>query len=228
MKEIIVDTSTVITLSNNCLMWVLKDLKQKTGAEFVITDWVKQELVDNPILSKRWRLEAVRIIKRIDDNTFTRASSDEIERKARFIYEIANNVFRAYGKNIKILHEGECAVLAAALIKGSKVIATDEKTTRLLIENPEKLEHLLSSKLHTKVRIDKALLKNLKQEISKIIVLRSSEIIAYAYIKGVFDYFVKVDKKTLISGLLWALRMAGCSISNDEIDNYVKLLEKLR
>jgi len=226
MKRIILDTSTIITLSSNCLMWILKELRQKQGIDFAITNSVKKELVDNPINSKRWRLDALRVAKRISEGTITLIDSNEIREKGEKLCFIANNVFRAYGRNISIMHTGECEVISAALLTGSYAIATDEKTTRLLIENPNKLENLLSSKLHTKIKTDKAMLKKIKQEISKIEVLRSAEIVAYAYTKNIFDYFKGSDKKTLVSGLIWALRLAGCSISNDEIDDYVKLLER--
>ena len=47
MKEVVVDTSSLISLSSNCLLWVLDVLKEKI--DFYVTKGVVDESINNAL-----------------------------------------------------------------------------------------------------------------------------------------------------------------------------------
>ena len=100
----------------------------------------------------------------------------------------------------------------------------DERTMRLLIENPKSLKRLLENKLHCNVTMDNKLVKGFKDMIKDIKVIRSIELVTIAYEKGLLNKFITnhVTPADLLDGLLWGLRLRGCSISNEEIDDLMK------
>ena len=62
MEKIICDASSLISLSENCLLGILP----KLGAEFVIPMGVKKELVDKPLKVDEFQLKALRLRKAIE------------------------------------------------------------------------------------------------------------------------------------------------------------------
>jgi predicted nucleic acid-binding protein len=87
---------------------------------------------------------------------------EEIKIKANGILSTLNNSFLARGEFMHIIDEGEASCMALSLLATEKkienVIVVDERTTRMICENPENLRRLFENKLHTKV--------SLKQDLS--------------------------------------------------------------
>ena len=87
---------------------------------------------------------------------------------------------------------------------------------RMLVEKPENLKKLLQRKLHTIVTIKKenfAPFKGFK-------IIRSAELVYVAYKKGL----VKLKNgKTVLDALLWAVKLNGCSISGEEINEIKRI-----
>lgn len=221
---LILDSSTIITLASTCLLWVLKKLKeQKPGIEYYIPASVKKEIVDRPINSMKWGFQARRVKKAIGEGLLRLWEDSAMVDETKDFLGLCNSLFEAKKRKIEIVHEGEGAVVTAAKELGAGAVLVDEKTTRMIIEDPKKLRSLLESKLHTRVRIDLQKLKELKRYTSNIKVLRSSELVFYAYNKGIIPGFEKNDSE-VISSILWALRFAGCSISSEEIKEYKKIV----
>jgi hypothetical protein len=118
------------------------------------------------------------------------------------------------------LDKGEAAALALAQImkkktKGDCVIAIDERTARMLVENPENLRKVLERKFHTSVKAD---LKGLKS-FQGFKIIRSTEIVYMAYKKKL----TKVSGPKALEALLYGLRFKGASISDEEIVDYIKM-----
>ena len=62
MKAMVIDSSSLISISLNDLLWTLPILKEKFNGEMFITESVKNEIINVPIKSKRFKLEAMQII----------------------------------------------------------------------------------------------------------------------------------------------------------------------
>ena len=226
MRSIIFDSGPVISLSMNNLLWVLPEIKKKYKGKFLITPGVKKEIIDNPLSSKKFKFEALQVLKQYKDNVLELFDKSTLRQKTMDLLGLANNMFYAHGKNINIVQFAEIEVLVAALISNADAIVIDERTTRLLIENPEKLRKILRKKLHTEVNINRNNLARFKGLTSKILVIRSTELVLIAYEKGLLDKFVldiENPRKNLLDGLLWGLKLNGCSVSGEEISKVITL-----
>ena len=224
MRALVFDTSTIISLSTNDLLWILKLLKEKFKGDFLISDAVKEELIDYPLKTKKFKFEAIIISNLLNNNYLRIYSSKEINEKINYLDNLINTTFKAKGDYIKIMHKGEIGSLAVAILLNTDAYAVDERTTRLLIEDPDRLARILRNKLHTTVNVNKNNLDILKKEVKNIKVLRSTELALIGYELGLFSDFLKSSsKKDLIDGLLWGLKLRGCSITDNEISEALKI-----
>ena len=140
------------------------------------------------------------------------------------LLNLCNNIFLAGNKPIKILDKAEVeALVLTQLLQGVYIV--DERNIRLMVEDYRKLALLLERKLDTKIKIDNQNLKLFKQEISNIKIIRSAELMAVAFELGLFrEYENKyAGKKEILDGILWGLRLRGCAISTDEIEELIKI-----
>jgi hypothetical protein len=220
MKSIVFDSGPIITFALNNLLWVLKDLKHEFNGEFYITPTIKQEIIDRPLGSKKFKFEAHQVSALVRDNIFKVYDHKELRPLSDKISNIANRCFIAQKHPITIVHDGEIEALACALLNRSSAVAIDERTTRYLIEEPLSIHKILERKLHTKVQIDKKMVRNLKTLLVGLNVLRSSELATICFIKGFFKKYeldVKNSHHELLDSLLWATKLNGCAISETEI-----------
>ena len=222
MKAIIFDSGTLINFSMNGLVSLLEDLKKKFRGKFIITKEVKYETVDKPLKIKRFELGALKIKNMLKKRVLEMPSSidisdEKIAEKTKDILKKSNNSFFAKDSFMHIIDDGEASCLATSIIAGEKnidnIIAVDERTTRMIIENPENLRRLFENKLHTKVKLESDFnyLKDIK-------VIRSAELAYVAYKKGI----VKL-KNGVLDALLYATKYKGCSISSQEIEQAKRL-----
>ena len=229
MKALIFDSSSVISIVTNNLLDVLTNLKKSYKGEFLISNEVLKEIVDDPLKSRKFKLEAVQMASYLahgDIKLFNR----DLEDKTNYLLTLANSIFQASNHNITILHKAEVESLALTLELEADALVIDERTTRLLIEDTLKLKHLLEKKLHTKITINKDNVNYFKKETKDIKILRSSELMIMAFELGLFkDYelskkFIQENfKKELLEGILWGLRLKGCAISTEEINEVIKI-----
>lgn len=229
MKDVVFDSSTVISLATNNLLFTLPLLKKKFKGNFYITKIVKQEIIDKPIHAKKWKLEAFIILNLLTKKIINYYKEKDLESKKIKLLSLANNIFETKGRYITLLHGGEIETLALA-VKLNAVYAVDERTTRMLIENPKRLQDLLESKLHSKVVVNNKNLREFQKETKNIIIIRSVELMTVAFELGLLDEYAAETplyrdglKKNLLDGLLWGLRLRGCSISGKEIDEIKKI-----
>lgn len=227
MKALVFDTSTIISLSLNNLLYLLPELKHRFQGQFFITDSVKKEIIDKPINSKKFKLEALQIHQLILNNTIE-IYGQQIEKQTQHLLNLCNNLFKAQNHFIHLVDKAEVESLALAnLLKATYVV--DERTMRMLIESPQELKDIFEKKLHTKITINNENLKELQKEIH-VNIIRSSELITAAYSLGLMKNLTDKDhlaqynlKRELLDGLLWGLRLNGCSISSKEIDEIEKI-----
>lgn len=226
MKSLVFDSSTIISLSLNNLLYLLPDLKHRFQGQFFITEAVKKELIDNPMHSKKFKLEALQIHQLILDNTIE-IYGQQLEKQTQHLLNLTNNLFKAENHFIRLVDKAEVESLALAnLLKAT--YAVDERTIRMLIENPNELKNLFEKKLHTKITINNDNLKELQKEIN-VNIIRSSELGLVAYSLGLLKNLTQKDhlttynlKHELIDGILWGLKLNGCAISQEEIEQAEK------
>lgn len=220
-KSIVFDTGSLISLVTNDLLWVLRPLKERFHGEFFIPPSVKKELVDYPLTTNRFKFEAVRVQSFIEKGILNVKERIDV---TDLLHKV-NHIYMSEGHGINILHYGEMEALALAVSLKADAYIVDERTMRWLIEDPEALRELLESKLHTRVHMDMGLVRNFRDFVKGIRVLRSTELMIVAYELGLLNELVTKEfgSKELIDGVLWGLRLKGCAISTEEIHDLVRL-----
>lgn len=225
MKKIIIfDASTLISFAMACLLEDLKKLKGVFNGHFLITQDIKNEVVDKPIKIKRFELEALKIQELIDMKILEMpevvgVKSSEVSERTKIVLDITNNTFIGKKREIELIDLGEASCLALNRILAEKkidsVLAVDERTTRMLCEKPEDLRKFLEKKFHTKIIVRKENFKIFKG----IKVIRSVELVYVAYKKGL----IKLKGKKVLDALLWAVKFKGCSVSGEDIEEMQRL-----
>lgn len=226
MKSLIFDAGPVISLTTNNLLWVLDYLKERFNGDFYIPDAVKGELVDKPLASKKFKFEALQVSFRIRKAVLNVLETPQIKALAEELLELANHSFKVRGKWLQIVQYAEMEVLASAVIMNASAVAIDERTTKLLVEDPDALARMLAKHLRGKVVVNKKNLDKVRQWTKSIRIIRSVELVMIAYEKGILDKYLldeKASRKTLVESLLWGVKLHGCAISRRELDELVAL-----
>ncbi|HRZ85524.1 MAG TPA: hypothetical protein P5277_01970 [Candidatus Paceibacterota bacterium] len=222
-KAIVFDAGIMITFSMNCILDILRDLKKSFNGKFIITRNVEEECVKRPLTIKKYKLGALKIKELVDANILEFPESlgisiKDIETETLEVLRESNSIFRTDHRSIHIIDEGEASVLALNYLLKKKgidsVIAIDERTMRMLCENPSNLQKLFEEKFDTKVimnKINSPFFKDVK-------VIRSSELIFVAYKKGL------IKDKEILDAMLYGAKFKGSSISFDEIKELESLV----
>src|SRR3989344_2121117 len=226
---IVFDSGPIISLTTSNLLWCLEELKKRSKGEFVIPGGVKRELIDRPLETRRFKFEAIEVQRLIDRKIVSLVDDPQVTRKAQALAELANSILSAQGQRIKIVQIGEMETIAAALMFKSNCIAVDERITRTPIENPSGLQKLMERRLHTSLKVDERALHQFTEETRHLSVLRSVELVTMAFEKGILDKFVvnlPNARRELLESVLWAGTLNGCSVTDEELDEIVKIESK--
>jgi len=231
MKTLVFDAGPIISLTMNNLLWLLEPLQKKFRGDFYITEAVRKEVVDKPLATRMFKLEALQIQQAISSGFLKIVDNRLIEAKSDYLFNLSNSCFSAKGHPVRIVHIGEISTIAAAINLGSSAVAIDESITRNLIEKPESIAKRMESRLHTKVSANRDNLLKLTQEISKIKVIRSVELAAIAYETGMLEKLISPGeeksipnlKRTLLESVLWGVKLNGCSVSEKEINQIIEM-----
>lgn len=224
MKVLIIDSGILINLSLNGLLYIIPELKKKTGARFMITKDVKYEVVDRPLNVPRFELGALRVKDMINKKEIEMPEDfgieeNELNKLRDELMNLANHALKSKDKWIQVVSNAEISCLAASHIlsqrKVENMIGVDERTTRLLFEKPQNLENIMSAKLHTKIKLESG--KPFENYDFKFI--RSTELVYVAFKKGV----LKIDDPKILEASLFATKYHGASVSFEEINELKKL-----
>ena len=229
MKSLIFDAGPVISLAMNNLLWALEPLKKKFNGKFYLTEAVRKELVDRPLETKKFKFEAIQVEKLIENGVLDIIENNFIREKTPGLLNIANEIFKAYNNYIKIVHYAEMSVIAASITLSADAIVIDEKTTRFLIENPKMIVEILKKTLHTPISINESNLKEFNAVVKDVKTIRSIELVTIAYERGLLDnYVTKLPdaRKNLLESVLWGVKLNGCAVSKEEIEQIVRLETK--
>jgi hypothetical protein len=223
-KAIIFDAGALISLSMNGLLDELQKLKGIFKGDFLITEQVREEVIDKPVKIKYFEFEALKVQQLLEEKVLKMADSYGIDNslinsKTEEIINIANGFFMSSNNKINIMHLAEASCLALSKILHEKgienVVVIDERTTRMLVEKPENLKELLERKIHTKM----VLVRKDFQYFKEFKIIRSAELMYVAWKNNLID----VKKGEVLEALLYALKSKGCSISEEEINEIKKL-----
>jgi len=219
--KIVFDTGVLISFSQTCLLPTFSHIKDGIG-EFVITTGVKFECIDRVRNNMKFKLSSLRINDQLNEFIFTVYKSDkDLDVKTKEILNLTNSIYLINGTPLNIVDFGEAECLALLTITKSNCLAIDERTTRLLIEDPESLIEILKRKNpNKKIELVKERYDKFKQMINNPTVIRSVDLLAFAYEKGLLKGMIN-DKEYLKSAL-YSLKFNGCSVSFEEIEDYLR------
>ncbi len=224
-KAIIFDAGPIISLTINNLLWILPELKQRFGGEFYIAEAVRAELVANPLHGKRFKFEAMQVESLIETGVLKIIDDKFVKQKADELQILANKAFYLHKYPMQVVQEGEMQTLAAAITMGIETAVVDEKITRMLVEKPEQLEKILEKKMHADVTVDHEKLHIFNEMTKHIQIIRSVELAAVAFERGLLNrYLVEIPnaRKELLDSILWAIKLNGCSVTEEEIDEIIQ------
>lgn len=219
--KIVFDTGVLISFSQTCLLPVFSNIRDDIG-EFVITTGVKYECIDRVRNNMRFKLSSLRINDQLNEFIFTVYKSDkELDDKTKEILNLTNSIFLVNGTPLHIVDFGEAECMALLSISESNCLAIDERTTRLLIEDPKALFDILKRK-HFNKRIEfvKEKYDKFKQQIGNPVVIRSVDLLAFAYEKHLLKGII--TNKEYLRSALYSLKFNGCAVSFEEIEDYLK------
>ena len=226
MKALIFDAGPIITLALNNLLWILPELKAHFGGHFLITPSVHAEIVERPLRTKRFKFEAMQIASLIRAGVLELATNGSISARTAQLLELANSVFSAQQSPLAIVQHGEIESVAAAAELGAEAVVVDERTTRLLLEDPAALAEFLKAKLHAEIELDSAKLAALSKALAKIRLLRSVELVVVAHRLGLLRRYLPElaqPDRELMDGVLWGLKLNGAALSRTELEQIVEL-----
>ena len=216
--RIAVDTGPLISLSSTCLLNLLDELP----FDFYVPPAVVDESYRAPMHTKQYRFSALRIHDYVLEGRLrTRDLGKDGVALVEEFTRLANSAYVARHRPLRIIQRGEAeAIILAKQLDG--VLLVDERTIRLLIEDPDELKYLLERRTGQNIRHNKDLTDRIQEIAGDVLMLRSADLVAYAYEEG---YFGKKGKD-FIEAVLYALRYAGCAISEQEIQDYVSRLDR--
>jgi len=179
-----------------------------------------------PLETKKFKFEALQVMQLIRQGVLEIADTPEIDNRINILMDRANNCFKAHGHWIKVVHYGEMSVLSVAYLLNSDCVAIDERTTRLFLENPQRLIKILGNTLHTSIYIEKNNLEEFTSMIRNIKPIRSVELVTIAYELGILNKYladIKNPHETLLDSVLWGVKLNGCAVSKQEIEEILKI-----
>ena len=226
MKSIVFDAGPVISLTTNNLLWLLEELKKKYKGEFYLAEAAKRELIDMPLETKKFKFEALQVLRCINEDILKIIQNSELEEETISLINLANNCFNAQGNWLRLVHYADMAGLSACIRLNADAFVVDERTARLLVENPDRLVSILKDTLHTDIKINKDNLEEFRRRTKNIKLIRSVELVAVAYEQGLLNKYlpdIPDAKRTLLESVLWGVKLNGCAVSRDEIDQIIRL-----
>lgn len=226
MKVIVFDTGPIISLTTNNLLGLLTNLKEHYNGGFYITNSVRKELVERPLDSKKFKFEALQVLRCINSGILEVFDSRELGDKTLHLLGLANKCFSVDENPMQIVHFAEMSGIAAAILNGAQAFVVDERNIRLLIEDPDRLKEILSKRLHMDISVNKKSLNEFREVTKGIKLIRSVELVTIAYELGLLDkYLVNIlnAKRTLLEAVLWGVKLNGCSVSENEIEDIVRM-----
>lgn len=222
-RDVLCDSSSLISLGDSCLDNVLYFLHKRFGIRFVIPPEVEYEVITRPLSNGlfQYYFSSLKMKKALKDKVLVKAAKSERPLTQK-ILETANHLFFMKGRPLRLIHAGEAGMIALAQELGVSTILIDERTTRMLIENPISLKKHLEKEFSVHIMVNKRNLDRFSELTEDMSVIRSSELLILAYENGFLEGFTN-RKKALEAGL-YKIKFSGCSVGFKEIKEFLKLV----
>lgn len=226
MNAIIFDSSTLISLSEKCFLRLLMHVQEHSDCRFLLSQSVWEESVETPNRIHRFELNAERIREAVETGWMEIVHpTAETQKWAVQIEEWANHSFFIGKKPLAILQAGEIETMALYLSLQADAMAIDERTCRMLVEEPLRLQNHIGSKYDKKITANQAAIAKLQSKFKSALIVRSCDLLAWTYSHGLFGYELAQNPATLEASL-FAVKIAGCAVSSQEILDYINRLPK--
>ena len=224
-KYVLCDASSLISFTSSCLDEMLKFFHTSFDVKFFIPQSVEYETVTHPLSlkTKIHCFSALRIQRMINDGILE-VVSENLEKETERLMTLGNNVFYARGRPLVLFHKGETEMLALAHQLQIDSLLMDERTTRILVEDPESLRGHLQTEFKTNILINRKHLSQFISRLGHLDVIRSTELIYLAYKNGFFSKYGKIEREAA-EAALYKLKYSGCAISFKELEKYGELME---
>jgi len=222
--NIVFDTGVLIGFSQTCLLPVLSDIKKDVG-DFIITTGVRYECIDRVRNNMRFKLSSLRITDQLNNFIFKIYPGDnKLNEKTKELLDLTNSMFFINGRPLHIVDFGEAECLALLSLTKANCLAIEERTTRMLIEDPDALLEILKRKHHNKnIELNREKYNKFKTMLGEVSVIRSVDLLSFAYEKGILKGII--TNKEYLKSALYALKFNGCSVSFEEIDEYINRIK---
>ncbi|MFH1256438.1 MAG: hypothetical protein V1494_04030 [Candidatus Diapherotrites archaeon] len=221
MKRLVLDSSSLISFSEKCLMKVIAKLAELNDVQFLMPESVYVESVVRPLEIKRFELNAIRVQDAINDGWLRVEKNDaEIKRLTKKVLELSSGLFSTFEGPIRLIHEGEAQTIALIKKFQADALVIDERTTRMLIEAPKQLVKTMEERYLSEITVDEKRVREFRKFVGEPEIVRSVELIALAYERGCFRGELQETKKAL-SAALFAAKFAGCAVSFNEINAFL-------
>ena len=218
----VMDSSSIISISDTCLIEILGKLKDSAGIEFIIPASVERESVLRPLNIKRFELKAIRIKRAIAEGWIeVHSLGSEGNKLTDEIEHLANHSFYHKGRPVKLIHKGEAETLALAKVLDAQTLVIDERTARALVENPSRIKSVMERRREMEIEVDRKNISHLRSLFPELNIVRSAELIALAYEKGLLNG-KPTPSKNMLEAALYAVKYAGCAVSSLEIEKFLK------
>ena len=223
---VLCDASSLISLTGSCLDNLLPFFLERFGVRFLIPKSVEYEAVTRPLSfkSKIHNFSALRIKDMIHDGVIE-VVSENAEEETKALMKLGNNIFYARGRPVRLIHLGETEMLVLANRLQVPSLLMDERTTRILVEDPILLKGHLQKEFHTNIMVNKKHLLDFSSKIKDLDVIRSTELLYLAYENGFLRHFNDIEQEAA-EAALYNLKYAGCAVSFNELKEYAKLMVK--
>lgn len=223
---VLCDASSLISLTGSCLDNLLPFFLERFGVRFLIPKSVEYEAVTRPLSfkSKIHNFSALRIKDLIQDEVIE-VISENVEEETKALMKLGNNIFYARGRPVRLMHLGETEMLVLANRLDVTSILMDERTTRILVEDPLLMKDHLQKEFRTNIMVNKKHLLDFSSKVENLDVIRSTELLYLAYENGFLRHFKNLEKQAA-EAALYNLKYSGCAVSFNELKEYAKLMVK--
>jgi predicted nucleic acid-binding protein len=220
MKYIFFDSSSIISLTQTNMLFLLEKLKSKE-IKFCISKAVYDEIIlpGQENYQFGWSSEQIEacidsgLIEVLELETKEQVDYDKID-------ELVNSIFSTKFGPIQILQKGELeTIILLKRFKEKKLFSIDELITREIIDDPKKLKDIVERRYKTQLFLDEKKLKQFVDYVFDIKVIRSVDLAAYSFGKNQFEKYGPKNKH-LLKSVLYALKDSGCAVLQDEIEKY--------
>jgi len=215
----ICDASSLISLTDSCFIHALYFLRRKYKGKFILPPSVEYECITHPMRMKAHSIYALRLRRAVNDGVLEVVPLPD-PRLASEIRWTANSIFYSDGAPVRLLQDGETEMLALAQQIGVDNLLIDERTTRMLAEDPDSLKQHLEREFHRPLTTNEENLSSFRRMTRKMRFFRSSELLLLAYEKGYFADYGALELDA-VEAALYRLKYAGCAVGMGEIERHM-------